>query len=55
MLRDLNQWLDERGYEDLSALQGCMSQMDVNLPEAAERAGYIRSLNSWEAAAEGTR
>lgn len=55
VLRDLNQWLDERGYEDLSALQGCMSQMDVNLPEAAERAGYIKSLNSWEAAADGTR
>jgi dihydroorotate dehydrogenase (fumarate) len=47
VLRDLNRWLDKRGYEDLTALQGCMSQMDVNVPEAAERAGYIKTLNSW--------
>jgi dihydroorotate dehydrogenase (fumarate) len=47
VLRDLNRWLDKRGYEDLTMLQGCMSQMDVNVPEAAERAGYIKTLNSW--------
>jgi dihydroorotate dehydrogenase (fumarate) len=47
VLRDLNRWLDKRDYEDLTALQGCMSQMDVNVPEAAERAGYIKTLNSW--------
>jgi len=47
VLRKVNRWLDKRGYENLSVLQGCMSQMDVNLPEAAERAGYIKSLNSW--------
>ena len=47
VLRDLNRWLDKRGYEDLAVLQGCMSQMDVNVPDAAERAGYINTLNSW--------
>ena len=47
VLRDLNRWLDKRGYEDLTVLQGCMSQMDVNVPDAAERAGYIKTLNSW--------
>jgi dihydroorotate dehydrogenase (fumarate) len=47
VLREVNRWLDQRGYDDLAVLQGCMSQMDVSLPEAAERAGYIKSLNSW--------
>ena len=47
VLRDLNRWLDKRGYEDLTVLQGGMSQMDVNVPDAAERADDIKTLNSW--------
>ena len=52
VLLALNAWLDKRGYTEMSVLQGCMSGMDVNLPEATERAGYIKSLNSWGAGAK---
>ncbi len=48
VLHNLNLWLDQRGYEDMSIVRGCMSQMDVSVPEAFERASYIKTLNSWK-------
>jgi dihydroorotate dehydrogenase (fumarate) len=49
VLRDLKRWMEQHNYTDLTALMGCMSEMDVVAPEAHERASYIKTLNSWRA------
>jgi dihydroorotate dehydrogenase (fumarate) len=49
VLRDVEGWLEQHNFDDLSGLIGCMSEMDVVANEAHERANYIKTLNSWRA------
>jgi len=44
MLRDLEAWMDERGYDDLESFRGKMSQKNVEDPFAFERAQYVKLL-----------
>ena len=46
VLGNLTAWLDRRGYEGLTILMGCMSEMDVVAPEAFERGNYIKAISS---------
>lgn len=45
--QEMSQWLEERGYESVSQMQGSMSQQRVDDPGAFERANYMRVLQSW--------
>jgi dihydroorotate dehydrogenase (fumarate) len=44
MLRELEGWMDERGYDDLESFRGKMSQKEVDDPFIFERAQYIKLL-----------
>jgi dihydroorotate dehydrogenase (fumarate) len=44
MLRDLEGWMEDHGYESLSDFRGSMSQRNVDDPFAFERAQYVRLL-----------
>jgi dihydroorotate dehydrogenase (fumarate) len=44
MLRELEGWMDERGYESLESFRGKMSQKEVDDPFIFERAQYIKLL-----------
>jgi dihydroorotate dehydrogenase (fumarate) len=46
MLRELEGWMDERGYINLESLRGKMSQREVDDPFVFERAQYIKLLMS---------
>jgi len=47
MLEGIAQWMDGRGYESVSEMQGSMSQQRVGDPAAFERANYMAVLQSW--------
>jgi len=47
MQRELGQWLEEHGYDQLDGLRGCLSQGRCPDPEAFERAQYQRALSSY--------
>lgn len=44
---ELNQWLDEHGYESVAQLKGSVSQQHAIDPSAYERANYIHVLDSY--------
>ena len=44
MLRELEGWMDEHGYEELDDFRGKMSQREVDDPFAFERAQYVKLL-----------
>jgi dihydroorotate dehydrogenase (fumarate) len=44
MLRELEGWMDARGYDDLESFRGKMSQKEIDDPFAFERAQYIKLL-----------
>jgi dihydroorotate dehydrogenase (fumarate) len=44
MLRELEGWMNERGYEELEDFRGKMSQLETDDPFAFERAHYIKLL-----------
>lgn len=46
MLRELESWMDERGYEKLQDFRGKMSQREIDDPFAFERAQYVKLLRS---------
>ena len=46
MLRQLEGWMDEHGYERLEDFRGKLSQKEVTDPFAFERAQYVRLLSS---------
>lgn len=46
VLQDLAAWMDRHGYDDLSALRGRMSEMNVVVPEAFERGNYIQAIRN---------
>jgi dihydroorotate dehydrogenase (fumarate) len=47
MLEGIRRWMDARGYESVSEMQGSMSQQRVDDPAAFERANYMAVLQSW--------
>lgn len=47
LLDGLQQWMSERGYNNLSELRGAMNHRRCPDPTALERANYIRILQSW--------
>jgi dihydroorotate dehydrogenase (fumarate) len=46
MLRELEGWMSEKGYEDLQAFRGKLSQQRTEDPFAFERAQYVKLLIS---------
>lgn len=44
MNRDLDNWMNMMGFENLAAFKGSMSQQNVSDPTAYERANYIKIL-----------
>ena len=48
VLRELEDWLEERGYESVERMKGSLSQQHVSEPAAFERANYMKALNSWK-------
>lgn len=44
MNRDLDNWMNMNGFENLAAFKGSMSQQNVSDPTAYERANYIKIL-----------
>ncbi|OGO16473.1 MAG: hypothetical protein A2Z14_19500 [Chloroflexi bacterium RBG_16_48_8] len=46
MLRELEGWMEEKGYENLEAFRGKLSQRKVEDPFAFERAQYLKLLMS---------
>ncbi len=46
LTRDLNDWLDARGYSSVDDIRGKMSRMNAANPEAFERVNYIKTLES---------
>jgi dihydroorotate dehydrogenase (fumarate) len=47
IVREVQQWMEEREYDSVTQLQGSMSQRNVAEPAAFERANYMKVLQSW--------
>jgi dihydroorotate dehydrogenase (fumarate) len=47
MLDELCKWMEEKGYNSIDELRGCMNYLRCPDPEALERANYMRVLKSW--------
>ncbi|NBB79840.1 MAG: dihydroorotate dehydrogenase-like protein [Verrucomicrobia bacterium] len=47
LLDELNRWIEEKEYNSLEELRGCMNYLRCPDPEALERANYMRLLKSW--------
>ena len=48
VLTELRRWMEEREYESVSQLVGCMSQTNVADPDAFTRANYMKMLDSYK-------
>jgi len=46
MLRELQIWMDERGYQSIGDIRGRLSQAKVDDPLAFERAQYVKLLTA---------
>lgn len=46
--RDLEDWMEARGYESLDQMKGSMSQQNVADPTAFERGNYVRILEHYK-------
>jgi dihydroorotate dehydrogenase (fumarate) len=46
VLEEIQQWMEEHGYESLSEMRGSMSYLSVAEPAALVRANYIKTLQS---------
>lgn len=47
ILEEMARWMEEREYESVAQMRGCMSQMAVAEPAAFERANYMKVLHDW--------
>ncbi len=47
MLDQMQEWMDEKGYESVDQMRGAMSRNSVANPAAFERANYMKTLNSY--------
>ncbi len=45
VLKEMQEWLEQKEYDSLSTLKGSMSQKAVAEPAAFERANYMKALN----------
>jgi dihydroorotate dehydrogenase (fumarate) len=48
MLRDMEHWMEEEGYESVQQMKGAMSSASVAEPAAFERANYLKILQSYK-------
>ena len=48
--RELERWMEDRGYDSVEQLKGSVSQAASPDPEAFERANYLRTLRSFSSA-----
>jgi dihydroorotate dehydrogenase (fumarate) len=49
ILKDLENWMQEKEYDSIEMMQGSMSQKKVAEPAAFERANYMKALQSYKA------
>ena len=47
ILKDLEEWMEEKEYESVRQMQGSMSQIRCPEPAAFERANYMKVLHAW--------
>lgn len=47
VLKDLESWMAQKGYDSIDAMKGILSQQKCAHPESFERANYIEVLNSY--------
>lgn len=47
LLQEMEQWMEEKGYESVSQMRGAMSSASVAEPAAFERANYLKILQSY--------
>jgi len=47
MRADMIQWMEDHEYESVNQMRGSMSQRNVSVPDAFERANYMKMLQSW--------
>jgi dihydroorotate dehydrogenase (fumarate) len=47
ILKDLEEWMEDKEYESVRQMQGSMSQIRCPEPAAFERANYMKVLHSW--------
>lgn len=47
ILAEMTGWMEEHEYESVKQMLGSMSQKNVAVPAAFERANYMRTLHSW--------
>jgi dihydroorotate dehydrogenase (fumarate) len=52
ILRKVSAWMDKRGFESISRLQGCVSHRATAEPAALERAAYMKVLSSYRKKAQ---
>jgi dihydroorotate dehydrogenase (fumarate) len=50
LVRELEEWMEQQGFEKLDELRGRMSQASVQNPSDYERLNYIRVLQSYDGA-----
>ncbi|MEG8947242.1 dihydroorotate dehydrogenase-like protein [Rosettibacter firmus] len=48
MLKGLENWMEENGYNSIQMMKGSMSQKSVAVPSAFERANYMKMLQSYK-------
>ena len=48
MLKELEDWMDKKGYSDISHFQGKLSKMNINHPSAYQRSQYVDLLLNGE-------
>jgi dihydroorotate dehydrogenase (fumarate) len=49
MLDEIQEWMDERGYDGVEQLKGSVSMRNAADPQAYQRANYYQVLHSWSA------
>ncbi len=49
ILKDLENWMEEKEYDSIEMMQGSMSQKKCAEPAAFERANYMKALQSYKA------
>lgn len=47
LLKDMEHWMEEKGYESVEQMRGAMSSASVAEPAAFERANYLKILQSY--------
>jgi len=48
MLKEMNAWMDAKGYKDLASIRGKMSQAKTKNPAAFERVQFMKYFSNIE-------